>query len=141
MPRTWLSSRSRHCSVAQWTPDLGDGLGIVAAAVDGAQEPARDAGPQGQLGHPGHVLARGDRHDARDDRHADAGQLAALAEVVEIVVGEEELGADVIGAGVDLPLEVIQLLKPVGRAGVPLGKAGDADAETARVGQVRARAR
>ena len=44
---------------------------------------------------------------------ADAGQLATLAKVVEIAVAEEELGADVIRAGVDLPLEVIHLLKPV----------------------------
>ena len=110
---------------------------VVAAAVDGPQQPGRESGPEGQLGHPDHVLLRRDRHDPGEDRHPDAGQLAALAEVVEVVVVEEELGADVVGAGVDLALEVVHLLEPVGRAGVPLGEAGDADAEAARVGHAR----
>ena len=97
--------------------DLGDGLRVVAAAPDGPEQPGREPRAQGQLGHPDQVFLRGDRHDAGDDRHADARQLAPFAEVVEIGVAEEELGADVIGAGIDLALEVIHLLEPVGRAG------------------------
>ena len=112
--------------------DLGHGVGVVAAAVDGAQQARREPGTQGQLGHPDHARLRRDRHDARDDRHVDAGPVAALAEVVEVVVLEEELGADVVGPGVHLALQVVELLEPVGSAGVSLGEARDADAEAAR---------
>ena len=72
-----------------------------------------------------------------DDRHPDAGQLAALAEIVEVGVAEEELGADVVGAGVNLALEIVDLLEPVGSAGMALGKPGDADPEPAWVGDNR----
>ena len=61
----------------------------------------------------------------RPDRHPEAAQLAPLAEIVEIRVVEEELGADVIRAGVDLLLEVIELLDPVRSPGVSLREAGE----------------
>jgi hypothetical protein len=80
----------------------------------------------------------GDGHDAGDDRDADAGQFAAVAEVEEVVVVEEQLRADVVGAGVDLGLEVVHLEHAVGRGGVAFGEAGDADAEAARVGMAAA---
>ena len=66
----------------------------------------------------------------------DAGQVAALAEVVEVAVVEEQLRADVVGAGVHLSLEVVHLLEAVRRAGVAFGEAGHADAEAARVAAV-----
>ena len=109
--------------------DLGNGLGIVVAATDGAEQPGGESRAQGQLGHPRQVFLRGDRHDPGDDRHPDPGQLAPLAEIVEVGVAEEELGADVVGAGVDLALEIVQLLEPVGGRGMALGKPRDPDAE------------
>ncbi len=39
----------------------------------------------------------------------DAGQLAALSEVIKIVVVEEELSADVVCAGIHLGLQVVHL--------------------------------
>ena len=60
------------------------------------------------------------------------GQLAALAEVVKVAIVEEKLRADVIGAGVDLALEVVHLLQSIGRRRMTFGKAGNADAEAAR---------
>ena len=75
-----------------------------------------------------------------DDGHADAGQLAALAEVVEIAVVEEELRTNVIRAGVHFPLEVVHLLEAIGRRGMAFREAGDADAEAARTWRGRARA-
>ena len=66
--------------------------------------------------------------------HLDPGQLAALAEIIEIGVVEKELGADVVRAGIDLAFEVVQFLEAVGRAGMPFGKTGHADAESSRVG-------
>ena len=64
----------------------------------------------------------------------DPGQLAALAEVVEVVVVEEELGADVVGAGIDLGLQIVHLVQPVRRVGMPFREPSDADAEAAPVG-------
>src|SRR5208283_1039081 len=107
---------------------------------DGAQEPAGDTGAQCKFGHPHHVLARSDRHDTGDDRYTDSGQLAALAEVVEVMVDEEELGADVVGSGVDLALEKVELVQAVRCARMSFGKTGDADSKAARIGEVRARA-
>ena len=80
------------------------------------------------------VGADGDGHDAGDDRHADARQVAALAEVVEIVVVEEQLRADVVRSRVHLGLEVVHFQEAVGRSRVTLGEAGDTYAEAARVG-------
>ena len=133
MPRTLLCNRSRHCSVAQWMPTFATAV-IVLAAADGTQQSCGEPGAERQLGHAHHAALRRDRHDAGDDRHLDAGQVAALAEVVEVAIVEEELRADVVGAGVHLSLQVVHLLEPVRRGRVPLGEAGDADAEAARVG-------
>ena len=63
--------------------------------------------------------------------YLDPGQVAALAEVVEVPVVEEELRADVVGPGVHLPLQVLHLQEPVRGRRVPLREAGDADAEAA----------
>ena len=92
-----------------------------------------DPRTQGELGHPDQVLLGGNRHDAGDDRHADARQVAPFAEVVEIGVAEIELSANVVGAGIHLSFQVVHLLEAVGRGGVTLGKPSDADSESTRV--------
>ena len=97
---------------------------------------ARERGAEGQLGHPGDPGTRVDGHDPGEDRHTDARQVATLLEVVEIAVVEEELGADIVGPGVDLPLEVVHFLEPVGGVGMAFGEPRDADTEPARVREI-----
>ena len=109
--------------------DLGDGLGIVVASTDRAEKPGRETCSQGQLGHPRQVFLRGDRHDPGDDRHPDAGQLAPLTEIVKVGVAEKELGADVVGAGVHLALEIVELVQAVGGRGMAFREPRDPDAE------------
>src|SRR5262245_51586723 len=102
---------------------------IVPTPLDQPQQFRRVAGSCRHLGHRHHALFRRHRHDAGHDGHLDPGQLAPLAEVVEVAVLEEQLRADVISPGVHLCLEVIHLLEPIRAARVPLREAGDADAE------------
>ncbi len=59
------------------------------------------------------------------------GQLAALAEVEEIVIVEEELGADVVRAGIDFGFEIVHLGHAVGCLGVSFREAGHPDPEPA----------
>lgn len=80
---------------------------------------------------------RRDGHDAGDDGDVDAGEITAFAEVEEVVVVEEELGADVVRAGVDFLLQVIHLEKPVGRFGVSFWEASDSDPERVVVAGVK----
>src|SRR6185295_9123002 len=47
---------------------------------------------------------------------------------------EEELGDDIVGAGVDFGFEVVHFEGAVGGGGVAFGETGDADAEAAGVG-------
>ena len=60
-----------------------------------------------------------DRHDAGDDRDLDADRAGALDEVEVERVVEEELGDEEADAGVDLLLEVAQVV--LGRGGVDVG--------------------
>ena len=56
------------------------------------------------------------RHDARHDRHVDAGRRRVVAEAQEIVGLEEELGDAAVGAGIDLALQVLEVGLGVGRS-------------------------
>src|SRR5271157_2526001 len=118
----------------------GDSRGVCATALDGPLEPTRDSGSQRQLGHPHHVLSRGDRHDAGKDWHLDARKLTPLTKIVKIRVAEKELGTNVVGAGVNLALQMIHLQQTIRSAGMPLAKPGHADPDPARVGNTRLRA-
>src|SRR5271157_1922963 len=113
---------------------------VFATALDGPLEPRRDAGSQRQLGHPHHVLSRGDRHDAGKDWHLDARQLTTLTKIVEIRVTEKELGTNAVGSRINLALEMIDFQQTIRSAGMPLGKPGHADPEPSRVGNIRVRA-
>ena len=75
---------------------------VVGAAADRPQQLRREARAGRQLGH--RVMPFFDVIGMMpgDDRHLDAGQFAALAEVVEVAVVEEQLRADVVGPGVHL---------------------------------------
>ena len=50
------------------------------------------------------------------------------------MVVEKQLGADIVGTGINLDLEVIHFLQAVGRRRMPLRKARHANAKTARLG-------
>ena len=84
--------------------DALDHFFIVAATLQGAEEFGRKSRATCQLRDAPEAAHRSDRHDSRDDGDADASQLAAFAEIVEVAVVEEKLGDDVIRAGVDLRL-------------------------------------
>jgi hypothetical protein len=73
-----------------------------------------------------------DGHHPGDDRNVMPAS-AAVAEIEEIVVVEKQLGADVVRTFVDLGFEEIEFIHAVGGGRVAFGKAGHADAETARV--------
>ena len=73
-----------------------------------------------------------DRHDARHDRHRDAGGARALDEAEVVLVVEEELRDQELGAGVDLAPQVREIGRRARRFGVHLRVAGAADAERRR---------
>ena len=81
---------------------------IVLEAFEAARQPCRHAGA-GTDGKARDLLEVVDRHDARRDRHPDAGRARALEKAQVVRVVEAELGDDAIGAGVDLGLEVVDV--------------------------------
>ena len=87
--------------------DALDGLGVVSCALEGFEEFGGEAGAGGKVGHTFEAGEAGDGHDACDDWDVDACEMAALAEVVEVAIVEEKLGADVVGALIDFGFEVI----------------------------------
>lgn len=113
--------------------DAFDGVRVAMGAVEGADECRGEAGAGGEFGHAFHALEGGDGHDAGDDGAVDAGELAAVAEIEEVVVVEEQLGADVVGACVDFGFQQFQFAHAIGGGWVAFGEAGDADAEAAWV--------
>lgn len=103
------------------------GLGVILCACQGAKQLSRKARAQGEFRHPFHPLERGDGHDAGDNGNVDPGQPAPFAEIVEIAVVEKKLRADVIGAGIDFGLEVLNFLESIGRVGMTFGEPGHPD--------------
>ena len=68
--------------------DPGNGL-IVAAPAHRSEQFGGETRAERQFGHALHAGFGRERHDAGDNGHLDACQLAALAEIVEVVVIEE----------------------------------------------------
>src|SRR5213075_2319329 len=93
--------------------DARDHFRIVFATLKRAQQLGWKPRAAGQLRDALATAHRSDRHDARDDRNPDAGQLATFAEIVEVAVIEEELRDNVIRPGIDLRLEMIHFDQPV----------------------------
>jgi len=62
-----------------------------------------------------------------------AGELAALSEIVKVAVVKEELGADVVGARVDLRLQKVHLFEAIGRRRVPFGVRRDTHTKPTRM--------
>ena len=71
------------------------------------------------------------RLDSRDDRNAYASLAALVHETVVHIVVEEHLGYDVVGSGIDLLLEVVDVGLDVGSLEMLLGIASDSDSEEA----------
>ena len=69
------------------------------------------------------------RHDAGLDGDVDACDRSALTEVVEVTVIEEELGNEVVRPGIDLILQVVNIIHHGGCLDVAFGVAGSDDIE------------
>lgn len=87
-----------------------------------------------ELGHEFDVTQQRKRLDARDDGHRDAGLAAFGHKVEELSVVVKELGYDVIGPGVDLLLQEMDVERQVGRLEVFLRVTGHTHAEIERIG-------
>ena len=114
--------------------DAGHHFRIVFAPLQGAKELCRKSGAAGQLGDPLAAAHRRDRHDPGDDRNANAGELAAFAEIVEVAVIEEKLRDDVVRARIDLRFEVLHFHESIRRRGMPFRESGHAYPKAARIG-------
>lgn len=112
---------------------LGQGLGVVGVTGHHAGELGRQRGAaegDDALDLP-HVE---DGKDAGDEGNVDGTPGETVAEAMEALVVEEELGDEEIGSGLDFLLEVVQILLAVGTLDVPFGVGGGGDAEASREG-------
>src|SRR4051794_6208466 len=108
--------------------ELGDGLLVFLARVELAEHVfghRRAAQPGDRLD----LAVVGDGHDPRDDRDLDPDRPRPVDEVVEQLVVEEQLGDEEVDAGVDLRLEVAQVVLGGGGVDVRLGEARRGDRE------------
>lgn len=113
--------------------DLADGGGRFARALEGFEEFGGEAAAAGEFRHALHRREARDRHDSRDDRCFDSGDGTAFAEVVEVMVVEEKLGADVVRARVHLGFQVVHFEQAIGRGRVTFRKSRNADAKSSLV--------
>ena len=103
-------------------------VGIVVEPVEMRRHPGRDRGAAGraELLNLGEI---GDRQDARHDRHRDPGRRGAVAKSQKEIDIEKVLGDRPVGAGIDLALEIVEVVLGAFRLGMGLGIGGDADLE------------
>ena len=114
--------------------ELRDRLRIVTERFELRQQGRRE-GRAADPGEPLDLFGVQDRQDAGCDRHAHAERLhEVVAEPEVVVVVEEELGEDDIGAVVDFCLQTLPVDVFPFRAGdVALREAGGADREAAHL--------
>ena len=112
---------------------LHHAFGIFIATAQALEQGGREYGAGCEVGHSLQTSDAGDRHDARLNRHVDFLETNPFLPIMECVVVEEQLGADPVGPGVDLGLQVIHAQQAVGCVGVSFGKSGHADPERAAV--------
>mmetsp|Transcript_15925 Transcript_15925/g.18913 ORF Transcript_15925/g.18913 Transcript_15925/m.18913 type:complete len:238 (-) Transcript_15925:162-875(-) len=82
-----------------------------------------------EFAHPMEAVIAQNRHNTRDDLALDASKAAIADPVVENLIVEEKLSDDKVCAGVNLLLEVADVILARGRLQVHFGVARDADAE------------
>ncbi len=116
--------------------EIGDRLLVAAARLQLGLERGRKLGG-GELGHPLDAVEREDRHHAGDDRDGDPDRARPLDEVEVEAVVEEHLRDQEGRAGVDLRLQVPQVVVGRGRVDVRLGEGRAADGEVVVVAQQR----
>src|SRR5688572_8237095 len=89
-------------------PELVYAFRLIGQAIELRAEASRDR-RAAHLGETFDLLDVLDRHDARDDRHGDAGGARAIDEVEVDAVVEEELSDQELRAGIDLLAEVREI--------------------------------
>src|ERR1700747_1742978 len=90
--------------------------------------PGWDRGAAGRR-HALQLRKIGDRQDAGNDRYLDACRADAIAKTQEHVGVEKELRDRAAGAGVELSLQIIEIVAWAARRWVGFGIRGDADLE------------
>src|SRR5258708_243856 len=128
--------QSRRAAFEQAAAKVGDDLEaegadrrrVVTIALELDAHPARDLGAAG-LREARELREITDRHDAGDDRHADAGLARLVDEAEEGVAVVEVLRDRGIGTGIDLALEGDQLVARDARLRMVFGVAGHLDVE------------
>ena len=110
--------------------DEAAGLHVVLQPLEPGGQPVghRGAGAAGEVRRLLEVLHR---QDARDDRDRDPGGPDLLQVAQVDLVLEEELGDRLIGAGIDLGLQGVDVGVQRGRLGMLLGVGRDRDLEVA----------
>ncbi len=98
--------------------------------------------PGGHVGaaHRRHLLDRGKAHHRHDPRHdfgIDPGRRRRIAEPQERIGFEKELGDRAIGPGVDLALQIVQIVLGIGRIGMTFGIGRDRNLERVQLAQAR----
>ena len=101
-------------------------IGIIVEPVEMRCHPARDRGSAArrharQLGEICH------RQDTRHDRDADAGGIGPVAKPQVKIDIEEELRDRAARAGIELRLQIVEIVAGATRGGMRLGIGGDAD--------------
>jgi hypothetical protein len=97
-------------------------------ALRNARHPDRDrcAAGRAELLHLGEV---GDRENARHDRNGDPRRRRPIAKAQKEIDVEKVLGDRADGPGIDLALQVVDIVLGALRLGMGLGIGGDADLE------------
>ncbi len=113
--------------------DIFDCFRVAAATIDRLQKARGETRSRRKISHPTQSGRACHGHDARDNRYADSCEIAARAPVVKRVVVEEQLRDDVVGARVDLRLEMLDLHERVRCFWMAFREAGHANPEASSV--------
>ena len=114
--------------------DASDRIGIVLALLESTQKLRRETSASSELGHALQSADRRYRHNAGDDWDVNASERTAFAEIEKIVIIEEKLCDDVVGARAHLRFKLIHLHQSDRCRRMSFGETSDADPETAAVG-------
>src|SRR5210317_1981893 len=88
---------------------------VAAGPFNCFQESGRDSGPGYKFSHADHTFPGCYRHDPGYDWNVDMCQFTAFAEIIKVPVIKKELGHNILCAGINFCLEVLDLLEAVWR--------------------------